>query len=119
MSRACTPSLSLFLLLASAVNLKTGRSYQSTAPKSPANAFISLFPASSLNLSAMPSITRRTYASRAAAHPIPVAKQLLECMDRKKTNLCVSVDVTKKTDLLRIANASGPYCCCIKVSTRR
>ncbi|GAA5910823.1 orotidine-5'-phosphate decarboxylase [Sporobolomyces salmoneus] len=62
----------------------------------------------------MPSITTRTYASRAAAHPIPVAKQLLECMDRKQTNLCVSVDVTKKADLLRIANASGPYCCCIK-----
>jgi len=64
----------------------------------------------------MPSITLRTYASRATAHPIPVAKQLLECMDRKQTNLCVSVDVTKKADLLRIANASGPYICCVKVS---
>ncbi|GAA5828626.1 hypothetical protein JCM5353_004329 [Sporobolomyces roseus] len=62
----------------------------------------------------MPSITLRTYASRATAHPIPVAKQLLECMDRKQTNLCVSVDVTKKADLLRIANASGPYICCVK-----
>ena len=66
----------------------------------------------------MPSITLRTYASRAAAHPVPVAKQLLECMDRKQTNLCVSVDVTKKADLLRIANASGPYICCVKVRQR-
>ncbi|GAA5970815.1 hypothetical protein JCM11641_004465 [Rhodosporidiobolus odoratus] len=62
----------------------------------------------------MPSVTLRTYSDRASTHPIPVAKQLLECMDRKQTNLCVSVDVTKKAALLRIAEAAGPYCCCIK-----
>ena len=63
----------------------------------------------------MPSITKRTYADRAAAHPIPVAQQLLAVCDRKQTNLCVSVDVTSKQSLLRIADAAGPYCCCIKV----
>nr|ACD75178.1 orotidine 5'-phosphate decarboxylase [Rhodotorula toruloides]ACD75179.1 orotidine 5'-phosphate decarboxylase [Rhodotorula toruloides] len=62
----------------------------------------------------MPSITTRTYAERAAKHPVPVAKQLLDICDRKKTNLCVSVDVTSKAGLLRIAEAAGPYCCCIK-----
>ncbi|CEQ40218.1 SPOSA6832_01819 [Sporobolomyces salmonicolor] len=62
----------------------------------------------------MPSITTRTYADRASAHPIPVARQLLECIHRKQTNLCVSVDVTKKAALLRIADAAGPYMCCIK-----
>lgn len=65
----------------------------------------------------MPSITTRTYAERASKHPIPVAKQLLEICDRKTTNLCVSVDVTSKAGLLRIAEAAGPYCCCIKVSS--
>ena len=63
----------------------------------------------------MPSITKRTYGSRAAAHPIPVAQQLLACCERKQTNLCVSVDVTKKAALLRIAAAAGPYICCVKV----
>ena len=67
----------------------------------------------------MPSITKRTYADRAAAHPIPVAQQLHAVCDRKQTNLCVSVDVTSKQSLLRIADAAGPYCCCIKVGGRR
>lgn len=62
----------------------------------------------------MPSVTKRTYADRAANHPIPVAQQLLAVCDRKRTNLCVSVDVTSKASLLRIADAAGPYCCCIK-----
>lgn len=71
-----------------------------------------------LNRFAMPSITKRTYTERAAAHPIAVAQQLLECIDRKKSNLCVSVDVPNKASLLRIAAAAGPYCCCIKVSSQ-
>lgn len=62
-----------------------------------------------------PSVTKRTYENRAAAHPIPVAQQLLACAARKKTNLCISVDVTSKAALLRIAEASGPYICCVKV----
>lgn len=63
----------------------------------------------------MPSITTRTYSSRAASHPVAVARELLAVMDRKSTNLCVSVDVTTKKSLLRIVEAAGPYCCCIKV----
>ncbi|KDE02987.1 hypothetical protein MVLG_06487 [Microbotryum lychnidis-dioicae p1A1 Lamole] len=60
------------------------------------------------------SIAQLTYAQRAASHPIKVAQQLLSCIERKKSNLCVSVDVTTKSSLLRIANAAGPYCCCVK-----
>lgn len=37
-------------------------------------------------------------------------------MERKKTNLCVSVDVTKKEDLLKIVDAAGPSVCLVKVS---
>lgn len=61
------------------------------------------------------SVTTKSYAVRAAAHPIAVAQLLLATMARKSTNLCVSVDVTKKSSLLRIADAVGPHCCCIKV----
>ncbi|KAM0756142.1 Orotidine 5'-phosphate decarboxylase [Meredithblackwellia eburnea MCA 4105] len=62
----------------------------------------------------MSSITLKSYKERAAAHPIAVARDLLACMDRKQTNLCVSVDVTNKKNLLRIVDAAGPYCCCVK-----
>jgi orotidine-5'-phosphate decarboxylase len=66
----------------------------------------------------MVSVTRRTYADRAAAHPITVAAELLSLISRKSTNLCVSVDVTTKASLLRIVDAAGPYICCVKVRPR-
>lgn len=69
-------------------------------------------PAPSSNMS----VTTRSYKARAEAHPVAVARDLLACMDRKSTNLCVSVDVPTKASLLRIVDAAGPYCCCIKVS---
>lgn len=63
-----------------------------------------------------PSIASISYEARAADHPIKVASDLLSTIHRKSSNLCVSVDVTTKASLLRIADAAGPYCCCIKVS---
>lgn len=63
----------------------------------------------------MPSITERTYGARAQVHPSKIASELLQLIERKSTNLCVSVDVTTKKSLLRIVEAAGPYCCCIKV----
>ena len=60
---------------------------------------------------------RQTYAQRAAKHHNPAAKALLETIERKKTNLCVSVDVTKSGDFLRVINVVGPYVCMVKVST--
>ncbi|SPO27902.1 probable orotidine 5`-phosphate decarboxylase [Ustilago trichophora] len=62
----------------------------------------------------MSSITRKTYASRAANQPNPAAKALLECIERKQTNLCVSVDVTNKQDLLDVCDAVGPNVCLVK-----
>jgi orotidine-5'-phosphate decarboxylase len=35
-------------------------------------------------------------------------------MERKKTNLAVSVDVTKTEDFLAIIDVVGPYVCLIK-----
>ena len=58
---------------------------------------------------------RQTYAQRAAKHPNPAAKALLETIERKKTNLCVSVDVTKSSDFLKVIDVVGPYVCLVKV----
>lgn len=58
---------------------------------------------------------RLTYAQRAARHPNPAAKALLETIERKKTNLCVSVDVTKRDDFLSVIDVVGPYVCLVKV----
>lgn len=60
-------------------------------------------------------VTTKTYASRAASHPNPTARRLLETMERKKTNLCVSVDVTKSAEILDIVRQVAPYVCMVKV----
>ncbi|CAE6420844.1 unnamed protein product [Rhizoctonia solani] len=49
-----------------------------------------------------------TYEERTKNFSNPTARLLLEIMSRKKTNLCVSVDVTTKASLLRIVDAAGP-----------
>ncbi|EJD01226.1 orotidine-5'-monophosphate decarboxylase [Fomitiporia mediterranea MF3/22] len=62
----------------------------------------------------MTSVLRLTYGERAARHSNPAAKALLETIERKKSNLCVSVDVSKKANFLSIIDAVGPYTCLIK-----
>ena len=64
----------------------------------------------------MSPVAQQTYAQRAEKHANPAAKALLETIERKRTNLCVSVDVTKKADFLRIIDTVGPYICLVKVS---
>lgn len=56
------------------------------------------------------------YAQRADNYTNPAAKELLLTMERKKSNLSVSVDVTKSRDFLAIIDAVGPYVCLIKVN---
>ncbi|EGO02192.1 hypothetical protein SERLA73DRAFT_178009 [Serpula lacrymans var. lacrymans S7.3] len=56
----------------------------------------------------------QTYEQRAKKHGNPAARKLLETMERKKTNLSVSVDVTKKKDFLAIIDVVGPFVCLIK-----
>ncbi|KAI9063322.1 Orotidine 5'-phosphate decarboxylase [Trametes sanguinea] len=62
----------------------------------------------------MASFLKQTYAQRVANHNSPAAKALLETIERKRSNLCVSVDVTKKADFLRIIDIVGPYVCLVK-----
>lgn len=57
---------------------------------------------------------RQTYAQRAAKHHNPAARALLETIERKRTNLCVSVDVAKSSDFLKVIDAVGPYVCLVK-----
>ncbi|XP_073711156.1 uridine 5'-monophosphate synthase [Misgurnus anguillicaudatus] len=44
----------------------------------------------------------------------PLAAQLLKIMEEKKTNLCVSADVTSSKELLDIASKLGPLICVLK-----
>jgi orotidine-5'-phosphate decarboxylase len=60
----------------------------------------------------------QSYGERASKYDNQTAKQLLETMERKKSNLAVSVDVTKSIDFLRIINAVGPFVCLIKARLR-
>ncbi|KAG5342523.1 dihydroorotate dehydrogenase [Termitomyces sp. Mn162] len=57
----------------------------------------------------MVSPREQTYAQRRLNHVNPAAKILLETMERKKSNLAVSVDVTKAKDFLAIIDAVGPF----------
>lgn len=55
-----------------------------------------------------------SYGERAERHSNPSAKALLETMERKRSNLCVSVDVSRKDKFLQVIEAVGPYACLIK-----
>lgn len=63
----------------------------------------------------MASKLQQTYGQRAASHRLPVARALLEVMERKQTNLCVSADLTTKADLLKVVRLVAPYVCLVKV----
>lgn len=57
---------------------------------------------------------KMTYGTRAAACKSTVAAQLFNIMETKKTNLCVAVDVTSAAQVLALADAIGPFICCLK-----
>lgn len=44
----------------------------------------------------------------------PLAKKIIELSVRKKTNLCLSLDVTKTADFIRIVEQLGPYIVMLK-----
>ncbi|XP_071978229.1 uridine 5'-monophosphate synthase isoform X2 [Engystomops pustulosus] len=59
--------------------------------------------------------TALSYSARAAL-PVthPMAKRLLLLMEKKRSNLCVSADVTDAAELLRLAAELGPSICLLK-----
>lgn len=61
-------------------------------------------------------MSMNSYSERARNFENVAAKALLECMERKRSNLSVSVDVTKKANVLRVVEAVAPFVCLIKVN---
>ncbi len=55
-----------------------------------------------------------TYQDRIKHTTHPLSRRLFELMEKKKTNLSLSADVTKKADLLRLADQLGPDICVLK-----
>jgi len=60
------------------------------------------------------SVVKMRYGDRAKYSTNPSAIKLFHIMDTKKTNLCFSLDVTKRADVLRLADAVGPHICLLK-----
>ncbi|XP_066514657.1 uridine 5'-monophosphate synthase-like [Hoplias malabaricus] len=56
-----------------------------------------------------------SYRERATLPGVsPMASKLLRLMDEKKSNLCLSADVTQSKELLELADTLGPYICVLK-----
>ena len=54
------------------------------------------------------------FKDRAISAPHPRARRLLSIMESKKSNLCVAIDVTSSSELLRLARLVAPHCCMVK-----
>ncbi len=59
-------------------------------------------------------MTYPSYADRAQQTKNPVAKKLLDLMEQKQTNLCVSADLTTAQEILDLATAVGDEICVLK-----
>ncbi len=55
-----------------------------------------------------------TFTKRSQLSTNPTARKLLRLMDEKKTNLCVSADVTTKQAFLELVDQIGPKICLLK-----
>jgi hypothetical protein len=60
---------------------------------------------------------RRLASANAPTDARHLAAAFLELMERKRTNLCVSADLTRADEILRLADAVGPEICLLKVSS--
>ena len=105
------PLLFFFLFSLGAVLLRRDLFFPfPTFPSSPATSFDKI--SSTAKMSA---ITTQTYAQRSAKHVNPTAKRLLAIMERKQSNLCVSVDVTTAQEALEVVRRVGKSVCMVKV----
>jgi len=59
-------------------------------------------------------VSSLSYQDRADYCQAPIAKQLLQLMDEKKTNLALSADVTSAQQLIAYAEQLGPEICLLK-----
>ncbi|XP_048868700.1 uridine 5'-monophosphate synthase-like isoform X2 [Brienomyrus brachyistius] len=65
-----------------------------------------------LNRMSHKELTYRDRAEHSGTHPLAV--RLLRLMEDKKSNLCLSADVTRAEELLRLAEELGPLICVLK-----
>ncbi|KAL7269756.1 orotidine 5'-phosphate decarboxylase [Rhizina undulata] len=56
----------------------------------------------------------KTYAARSKTHPTAVGRCLLEIMEEKKSNLCLSIDFTEPGRILELVDKLGPKICLLK-----
>lgn len=61
-----------------------------------------------------PSLAKLSFAERASMCENKIAKELFILMDEKRTNLCVSADLTSCAEVLALAMAVGPHICLLK-----
>jgi uridine monophosphate synthetase len=57
---------------------------------------------------------KMNFAERSKVARNTVVKNLFELMDKKKSNLCLSIDLTKKDEILKIVSQIGDYLCLVK-----
>ena len=66
------------------------------------------------NFTKEPSVRSMTLDQRRKLSKSDLAQRLYRIMEKKKSNLCLSVDVTSKHRLIEFANTMGPQICCLK-----
>ncbi|KAK9461239.1 Orotidine 5'-phosphate decarboxylase domain-containing protein [Lipomyces oligophaga] len=62
----------------------------------------------------MASVITSSYEKRLENHKSALARRLFSIMIEKQTNLCVSLDVSSKEELLGLVDSLGPYVCVFK-----
>ncbi|KAI5846716.1 Orotidine 5'-phosphate decarboxylase domain-containing protein [Tricharina praecox] len=55
-----------------------------------------------------------TYLQRSSTHPTALGRTLLSLMSRKRTNLCISLDLPSPSEILRLLDILGPSICVAK-----
>ena len=61
-----------------------------------------------------PSVRSMSLDQRGSLSKSNLAQKLFRIMEQKKSNLCLSVDVTSRHRLLEFAETIGPQICCLK-----
>lgn len=62
----------------------------------------------------MTAAAQLSYRARIPYCRVQLAKELLSLMEEKKSNLCISADVTSSAELVALADTLGPYMCLLK-----
>ncbi|KAI8458840.1 humps family-domain-containing protein [Phakopsora pachyrhizi] len=59
-------------------------------------------------------IKSQSYLDRSKKHPNELTRKILNLIEKKKSNLCISIDVTEKKKLIEIIEIVGQHVCMIK-----